>query len=204
MEATGNIGLFKIVSEAGIASGIRRIEALTGTGAFNHMRSQEHELRDLGSLLKVAQKDISLRVTRILDENREMERNISELHRELNRLSSDDLMSKVETVNDIALLMATVEVIEKNDLREMVDDLRNRLKRGVVLLVSQNEEGVNLALGVTAELTEHLSAGVLIREVAQVLGGKGGGRADFAQAGAPNGSKLPDAFSKLRNLISNS
>ena len=204
VEATGNIGLFKIISEAGIASGIRRIEALTGVGAFNYMRSQEHQLRELESLLKVGQKDISRRVTRILDEHREMERNISELHRELNKLSSDDLMSKVETVNAIALLMATVEVSGKNDLREMVDNFRNRLKRGVVLLVSQNEEGVNLALGVTAELTEHLSAGVLIREVAQVLGGKGGGRADFAQAGAPNVLKLPDAFSKLRKLISNS
>ena len=204
MEATGNIGLFKIISEAGMASGILRIEALTGAGAFNYMRSQEHQLRELESLLKVGQKDISRRVTRILDEHREMERNISELHRELNKLSRDDLMSKVETVNAIALLMATVEVSGKNDLREMVDNFRNRLKRGVVLLVSQNEEGVNLALGVTAELTEHLSAGVLIREVAEGLGGKGGGRADFAQAGAPNALKLPDAFSKLRKLISNS
>jgi alanyl-tRNA synthetase len=203
VRATGNIGLFKIISEASVASGVRRLEALTGSGAFSHLRLQERELRDVGSLLKVAPGGISRRVTKLVAERRELERSISELHREISQASSQDLMSKVETVNGISLLMSTVDIVESRALREMVDDFRNRLQSGVVLLVVQQEEGISLALGVTADLTERLSAGQMMREVAQVLGGKGGGRPDFAQAGAPATSNLLEAFSRLRTLLVN-
>lgn len=201
VRATGNIGLLKIISEASVASGVRRLEALTGSRAFSHLRLQERELRDVGSLLKVAPGGISRRVSKLIEERRELERNISELHREMSQASSEDLMSKVETVNGIQLLMSTVDIVESRALREMVDEFRNRLQSGVVLLVVQQEEGISLALGVTTDLTERLSAGELIREVAQVLGGKGGGRRDFAQAGAPDASRLPDAFDRLRALL---
>jgi alanyl-tRNA synthetase len=189
--ATGEIGLFKLLSESGIAAGVRRVEALTGLGAFEYMREQETSLRRLAGLLKTSAADVPERVEKLLAERRELEREIEKLRAEQRGAASSDLTEKVKE-------LAGTKVVA---LRTMVDELRDKLRSGVVLLASEKKGRVTLALGVTPDLTGRFRAGDLVREVARVVGGKGGGRADFARAGGKDASKLDEAFERLEALI---
>ncbi len=202
--ATGDIGILKIVSEGGIAAGIRRVEALTGMGALHYLRDQESELHEIGSLLKVAPGEVRDRVAKLVEERKELERELAEMRKELRGGASQDLVSGAEDVNGVSLLMAKVEGISGKELRGMVDELRDGLGSGVVLLAVESGGKASLALGVTDDLVKRLRAGDLIREVAGVLGGKGGGRPDFAQAGGPDASKLEAGFEKLREIVAGS
>ena len=200
-KATGEIGLFKLLSESGIAAGVRRIEALTGLGAFEHMREQEASLRRVAGLLKTSAADVPERVEKLLAERRELEREIEKLRAEQRGAASSDLTEKVKELAGTKVVAARVDGVEGDDLRTMVDELRDKLRSGVVLLASEKKGRVTLALGVTPDLTERFRAGDLVREVARVVGGKGGGRADFAQAGGKDASKLDEAFERLEALI---
>ncbi len=199
--ATGDIGLLKILSESGIASGVRRIEALTGLGALAHIREEERRLEQAALLLKAPVSELGARIERLLEERRQLERELAQLRSASRGAASADLSSQVETLAGIKLLAARVDGTGAADLRGMIDDLRGKLGSGVVLLAAVEGGKVALALGVTKDLTDRLKAGELIREVAAVVGGKGGGRPDFAQAGGPDAGRVDAALARFRELV---
>jgi alanyl-tRNA synthetase len=199
--ATGDIGLLKIVSESGVAAGVRRIEALTGLGAIEHMRDQERTLRRLAELLKSPLAELPARVEKLIEERRAAEQEIARLRAAQRGAASADLSESVREVAGVRVLSAKVDGVEGAELRAMVDDLRTKLGSGIVLLASAQGGRVTLALGVTRDLVGRFRAGDLVREVAAVVGGKGGGRPDFAQAGGSDPSKLDQAFARLDALV---
>jgi alanyl-tRNA synthetase len=199
--ATGEIGLLKILSESGIAAGVRRIEALTGLGALAHLRSQERALERVAELLRSSVPELPGRVEKLLEERRAAEREIETLRAAKRGSASRDLTSLAVEIGGVRVLTSRVEGVGGKELRAMVDDLRAKLGSGVVLLAAEKDGRVSLALGVTADLTDRYRAGDLIREVASVVGGKGGGRPDFAQAGGNDSSRLDAAFERLGALI---
>jgi alanyl-tRNA synthetase len=202
--ASGNIGLLKVLSETGISSGVRRIEALTGLGALEHVRSQERILKRVSDILKAPIADVSIRLEKFVEERRATDREIEQLRASQHGATSKDLARDAKEIAGIKVLAARVPGVGAKDLRGMVDDLRVKLKSGIVLLASEEGGRVALALGVTKDLTGTHKAGNLIREVAAVVGGKGGGRPDFAQAGGNDPGKIDAAFEKLDALISES
>jgi len=199
--ATGDIGVLKIVGETGIASGVRRIEALTGQGALRHMREQEHTLQHLAGLLKSPVGELPARVEKLLEEKRAADQEIERLRSAQRGAAAADLTSRAHEVGGVKVLATRVEGVSGKELRGMVDDLRGKLGTGVVLLAAVADGRVSLALGVTPDLVGRFKAGDLVREVAQVVGGKGGGRPDFAQAGGSDPEKLEDAFARLDQLV---
>ncbi len=199
--ATGDIGLLKILSETGIAAGVRRIEALTGIGALQHLREQERILRRIGEILKVPVEETVRRVERLLEERRTADRQLTALRKGQRGAAASDLVSQARDVNGTKVIATRAEGVKGKDLRAMVDDLRDKLRSGVVLLASESDGKVSLALGVTPDLKDKLRAGDLVREVAAVVGGKGGGRPDFAQAGGNDPRRIDEAFDKLFSLV---
>jgi alanyl-tRNA synthetase len=202
--ATGDIGLLKIVSESGIAAGIRRIEALTGLGALQHIRAQEKLAREAAEQLKVPLVELPGRVGRLLDERREAQKQIDDLRARKQGSGAGDLFETARELVGIAgakAIAGRVEDVDAKAMRTMVDDLRNRLGSGVVFLAAASGEKALLAIGVTKDLTDQLKAGDLIRDVAAVVGGGGGGRPDFAQAGGKDPSKIDDALAKFDELV---
>ncbi len=202
--ATGEIGLLKILSESGIASGVRRIEALTGLGALSHLRSQEKILRSTSELLRVSVAEVPARIGRLLEDRRSAEREIERLRSAQRGEASKDLTRDAKVISGVRVVAARVAGAGAKELRGMVDDLRSQLVSGIVLLASETNGQLSLALGVTKDLTKRYRAGDMIREIATVIGGKGGGRPDFAQAGGSDPSKINDAFERLDALIAGS
>jgi alanyl-tRNA synthetase len=200
-KATGEIGLLKIVGESGIASGIRRIEALTGQAALAHMRAQEKLLGQIGDQLKAPIGELPARVEKLLEEKRAAEQEVEKLRAAQRGAASADLSSEAQEIGGIPVIRARVEGVSGKELRGMVDDLRGKLGSGLVLLAAIEGGRVSLALGVTKDLTPRFRAGDLVREIAGVVGGKGGGRPDFAQAGGNQPEHLDEAFALLESLI---
>jgi alanyl-tRNA synthetase len=202
--ATGEIGLLKILSESGIASGVRRIEALTGLGALNHLRKQENALKTASELLRVPIVDVPGRIEKLLEDRRAAEREIERLQSAQRGETSKDLTRDAKQISGVRVVTARVAGAGAKELRAMVDDLRSQLTSGIVLLAAETDGQVSLALGVTKDLTDRYRAGDLIREIAMVVGGKGGGRPDFAQAGGSDPSKIDEALKRLEELIAGS
>jgi alanyl-tRNA synthetase len=199
-KATGDIGLLKILSESGIASGVRRIEALTGLGALAHLREQEKRLRRVSELLRVAPDHAGERVEKLLEERKAAEKQIAELKRK-SALSGAAEGPQTKQVGGVTVLVRKADGLGAGDLRGLVDDLRGQVKSGVVLVASADEGKVALALGVTPDLKDRLKAGELVREISAVVGGKGGGRPDFAQGGGNDTAKLDAAIERLYALV---
>jgi alanyl-tRNA synthetase len=202
--ATGDIGLLKIVSESGIAAGIRRIEALTGLGALRHIRLQERFARDAADRLKVPIAELPGRVSRLLEERREAQKQIDDLRARKPAAGAVDLFDSARALAKhpgARAIAARVEDVDAKAMRTMVDDLRNRLGSGVVCIAAANAGKALLAIGVTKDLTDQFKAGELIRVVAGVVGGGGGGRPDFAQAGGKDPSKIDAALAKFNELV---
>ena len=203
--ATGDIGLLKIVSESGIAAGVRRIEALTGIGALRHIREQERLAIDAADRLKVPLAELPGRVGRLVEERKEAQKQIDELRsKRSSGGGGDDLFASaraIEAHEGAKAISGIVEDADAKAMRAMVDDYKNRLGTGVVCLAAADGKKALLAIGVTKDLTGSLKAGDLIREVAGVVGGGGGGRPDFAQAGGKDPSKLADAIAKFDELV---
>jgi alanyl-tRNA synthetase len=202
--ATGDIGLLKIVSESGIAAGIRRIEALTGLGALRHIRLQERFARDAADRLKVPIAELPGRVSRLLEERREAQKQIDDLRARKPAAGAGDLFDSARALAKhpgARAIAARVEDVDAKAMRTMVDDLRNRLGSGVVCIAAANAGKALLAIGVTKDLTDQFKAGELIRVVAGVVGGGGGGRPDFAQAGGKDPSKIDAALAKFNELV---
>jgi alanyl-tRNA synthetase len=199
--ATGDIGLLKILSESGIASGVRRIEALTGLGALAWLREQERMLQDAAQLLRVPPAELPARVEKLVEERKQAERELERLRSGQRGAASRDLGSEAREVAGVRLVAARVEGADGKALRAMVDEVKAKLGSGIVLLAAEEDGRVSLALGVTPDLVARHRAGDLIREVALVVGGKGGGRPDFAQAGGSDPTKLDAAFARLEELV---
>jgi alanyl-tRNA synthetase len=201
VRATGDIGVLKVIGEGGVASGVRRIEALTGPEALRRWREQERALERTADLLKAPVGELEARVEKLLEERRALERDLESARAAQRNAASGDLAAQAETIGDVALLLAKVDGAAGDDLRAMVDELRTRMKSGIVLLAASAEGRVTLALGVTSDLTSRFKAGDLIREAAAAVGGKGGGRPDFAQAGGRDAAKIDEAFALVRERV---
>ncbi len=200
-QASGEIGVLKIVSEGGVASGVRRIEALTGAEALRRWREQEHTLERTADLLHTPVGGLEARVGKLLEERRALERELVSLRADRRRAASGDLASQAQEIGGVRVLAAKVEGVAGDGLRALVDELRDKLKSAVVLLATPADGRVTLALGVTPDLKDRLPAGDLIREVAAIVGGKGGGRPDFAQAGGRDPGKIDEAFERLYTSV---
>jgi alanyl-tRNA synthetase len=198
----GDIGLFKLVSEAGVAQGVRRIEAVTGAGALDYLRRLEDELVRTGDRLKAAPFEVAQRVDKLLAEHKALDREIDKLKQ---RLASGggarDLLSDVVTIKGIKVLAASVEVDDAKVLRDTGDQLRDKLGSGVVVLAGTGGAEVKLVAMVTKDLVGKVSAGKLLGEIAPVLGGRAGGRPDMAQGGGKDASQVPAALSAARKWV---
>ncbi|MEZ4352063.1 MAG: alanine--tRNA ligase [Myxococcota bacterium] len=202
--ATGDLGLLKIVSESGIAAGVRRIEALTGLGALRHIRAQERLAGEAAERLKVPLAELPGRVGRLLDERKEAQKQIDELRARKPGAGGADLFSTARplaAIDGARLIAGRTEDVDAKAMRAMVDDFKNRLGSGVVCLAAAEGDKALLAIGVTKDLTGRLKAGDLIREVAAIVGGGGGGRPDFAQAGGKDPARIDDALAKFVELV---
>jgi alanyl-tRNA synthetase len=202
----GDIGLFKIVSEAGIAQGIRRIEAVTGKGALQYVQQLEDELGRAAEKTRAPLFKVAEQIEKLQKDLRDRERKIEELQRKMAMGPGRDILSQVKEVNGIKVLSARSEVADPKALREVADQLRNKLGSGVVVLggVATAEEGGKVAIvaAVTADLTDKYNAGKIVGAVSSAVGGKGGGRADMAQGGGPQAEKLDEALESVFKLLS--
>jgi alanyl-tRNA synthetase len=198
---TGDIGLVKIVTEAGIAAGIRRIEAVCGLAALRLVREEEAELTQAASLLKAGRDEVVERLTRVLKRTRDLEKEIAALQGRLTAAQAGDLLDQVRQVDGVAVLALEVEAGDPKGLREFAAKLLNRLKSGIVVLGSRGEDKALLITLVSKDLTARFNAGEIIRELAPVVGGSGGGRGDMAQAGGPDQEKLGAAIKQAYELV---
>ncbi len=200
--ATGDIGLLKVVSESGIAAGVRRIEALTGLGALHHLREQGRTLRQLGELLKVPAEQAPDRIRKLLDERKAAEKEIADLKRAQLSGGGGADGGGWEQAGELWRYGRKLSGASGKELRGMVDDLRNQKSPAVVCLISDAGEGkVAVAIGVTPDLRERLPAGALMKDVAPIVGGKGGGRPDFAQGGGSDASRIDDALAAFEAAV---
>lgn len=196
------IGLFKIVSEGAVAAGVRRIEAVTGMGAYQYALQKEQLVAELSRTLKSAEKDIVTRVEQLGAQNKELEKEIAQLHAAASKNQVDGLLNQVKEVSGIKVLACEVEAADMNSLRDMTDMFRDKLGSGVVVLGAKSDNGVNLVVAATKDLTKRgIHAGNMIKEIAKVTGGGGGGRPDMAQAGGKDYSKLADALALTEGLV---
>ncbi|WLR49955.1 alanine--tRNA ligase [Bacillus tianshenii] len=199
---TANIGLFKIVSESGIGAGTRRIEAVTGEAAYRLLNDQVSVLKQAASKLKTNLKDVPSRIDALNDELKGLQRENESLSAKLSNIEAGSLIDEVEEMDGVKLLAKKVNAADMNNLRSMVDELKNKLGSGIVILGTVNGEKVNLSAGVTKDLIEKgFHAGKLIKEVATRCGGGGGGRPDMAQAGGKNPEQLQDALAYSKEWV---
>ena len=196
------IGLFKIVSEGAVAAGVRRVEAVTGMAAYQYALQKEQLVAELGKALKTPEKDLVSRVEQLGAQNKELEKEIAQLHAASSKNQVDGLLNQVKEVNGVKLLACEVEAADMNSLRDMSDMFRDKLGSGVVVLGAKSEGGVNLIVAATKDLTKQgIHAGNIIKEIAKVTGGGGGGRPDMAQAGGKDYSKLAEALALAEGLV---
>ncbi|TVR81018.1 MAG: alanine--tRNA ligase [Rhodospirillales bacterium] len=199
---TGDIGLFKILSESALAAGIRRIEATTGAAAERHVAEEEAALREAASVLRVAPADLPARVAALMEERRRLERELTETRRALATGGGGGQAPVVRTVGNVAYVARAVEDVPAKDLKSLADDLKKQVGSGVVAVVSAVDGKASLVVGVTPDLTDRISAVDLVRVGAGALGGKGGGgRADMAQAGGPDADKADAALTAIADAI---
>jgi alanyl-tRNA synthetase len=193
----GDIGLFKIVSESGIAAGVRRIEAVTGADAIAYVSSQEQHLNDVAALVKGDSASVLEKVTALLEKSKGLEKQIAQLNDKLASAAGATLLDSVVEINGVKLLVANVEGTESKALRGMVDDLKNKIGSGVIALGVADGAKVSLIAGVTKDLTGKVKAGELVNHMASQVGGKGGGRPDMAQAGGSQPENLSTALDSV-------
>tara|TARA_R110002049_G_scaffold46403_2_gene134823 strand:- start:946 stop:3555 length:2610 start_codon:yes stop_codon:yes gene_type:complete len=202
---SGDIGCCHVVSEVGIASGVRRIEAITGENALAYFREQEASLERLGERLKTKPEQVEARVESLVERNRSLEKELEQLKAKLASATGSDMLSQVQEIDGVKLLATQLEGVSGKDLRGILDQLKNKLSSGVIILgVADQAAGkVSLIAGVTQDLTGRVKAGELVNHVASQVGGKGGGRADMAQAGGSQPDALPDALKSVPAWLEN-
>ncbi|MBE9516888.1 MAG: alanine--tRNA ligase [Proteobacteria bacterium] len=198
---TGDIGLFRIVSESGVASGVRRIEAVTGDVALNYVRNKDEQLKNVASLVKAKGDDVVARVTQLNDRVRQLEKELAKMKGQAAAGSGDALLDQAVEIKGVKVLAAKLDDADSKALRDTMDRLKDKLKEAIIVLASVDGDKVALVAGVTKDLSKKVKAGDLIKEVAAQVGGKGGGRPDMAQAGGTEPDKLPAALQSVAGWV---
>jgi alanyl-tRNA synthetase len=198
---TGDIGLFKILAESGVAAGVRRIEAVTGDNALRYVQEQERRVQGVSALLKAQPDEVAERVVGLLDNLRSLEKELARLKSKLASGQGDDLAAQAVDVKGVCVLAAVMEGADAKGLRETLDKLKDKLKSATIVLAAVSDGKVSLIAGVTADLTAKVKAGELVNMVARQLGGKGGGRPDMAQAGGTDPGNLPEAMASVKAWV---
>ncbi|WP_338771439.1 alanine--tRNA ligase [Massilia sp. METH4] len=201
VQRTGDIGLFKIVSEGGVAAGIRRVEAVTGEGALALVQAMNRRLNEAAAALKATPEELTSRIGQVQDQVKALEKELNALKSKLASGQGDELATKAIDIKGIKVLAATLEGADVTALRETMDKLKDKLKTAAIVLASVNGDKVSLIAGVTADSIGKVKAGELVNFVAQQVGGKGGGRPDMAQAGGTNPAALPDALAGVQGWV---
>ena len=198
---TGDIGFFKIVSESGVAAGIRRVEAVTAEGALAWVQEQEARLAEAAAVLKAQPQELTQKISQIIDGARALEKEFARLKSKMASAQGDDLAAQAVEIKGVNVLAVALEGADAKALRETLDKLKDKLKSAAVVLASAEGGKVSLIAGVTADLTAKVKAGELVNFVAQQVGGKGGGRADMAQAGGTDAASLPAALASVQAWV---
>ncbi len=201
VNSTGEIGPFRITSESGIASGVRRIEAVTGEAAWQTIYDTEQVLLNIAGHLKTDKTQVDAKVTQLVNDQKELEKQLKQLQSKMASSQGDDLASAVEKVGEVNVLAAQLEGADVNTLRETLDKLKDKLEPAAIVLAAVDGEKVSLVAGVSKALTSQWKAGELVNHVAQQVGGKGGGRPDMAQAGGKDPSKLKEALASVKEWV---
>ena len=202
VDNTASIGIFKIVAESGIGAGTRRIEAVTGKSAYELMNDQVGLLKEAAGKMKTNPKDILTRVDGLFAEVKQLQKENESLAAKLSNIEAGNLTDSVMTVDGVNVLAAKVNVADMNNLRTMMDDLKNKLESAVVVLASVNDDKVNILAGVTKDLiSQGYHDGKLVKEVASRCGGGGGGRPDMAQAGGKNPAQVEEALAFVQEYV---
>jgi len=197
----GDVGQFKIVSESAIGAGVRRIMAVVGAAAVEHIQNMERQLQTVAHTLKVSPEASPSRLKQILERNQQLEKELASMKSSLASSGSDSLLDNVEEINGIKVLCARMDDVDASDLRDSIDHLKDRLGSAVVVLSSVAGDKVRIAVGVSKDLTARINAGNLVNFVAGQVGGKGGGRPDFAQAGGNRPDLVDEALSSVSTWV---
>jgi alanyl-tRNA synthetase len=201
VQRTGDIGLFKIVAEGGVAAGVRRVEAVTGENALHYLQSLESTVGGVAGALKVTPAEVPARVTSVLDQVRALEKEIAALKGKLASAQGDELLSQAVDIKGLKVLAAMLQGADAKTLRETMDKLKDKLKSAAIVLAAVDGDKVQLAAGVTADAIGRVKAGELVNFVAQQVGGKGGGKPDMAMAGGTNPAQLPAALASVQGWV---
>lgn len=203
VQYSGDIGLFRITAESGVAAGVRRIEAVTGEEALTKTLHESQQLQELAALLKANQKHLPDKVRQLVEQNRQLEKALEQFKAKVASQAGNDLVQHAITIQNVKVLACRLENADSKSLRETTDQLKNKLRSGIVVLGVADEGKVRLIAGVTEDLTQQIKAGELINHVARQVGGKGGGRADMAQAGGDDPEKLDEALASVTDWVNN-
>jgi alanyl-tRNA synthetase len=198
---TGDIGFFKLVAETGVAAGIRRVEAVTGEGALAWVQEREAKLAEAATALRTSPDEVTQKIAQMQDSVRALEKELARLKSKMASSQGDELADRAQDVKGVKVLAATLEGADTKTLRETLDRLKDRLRSAAIVLAAADGSKVSLVAGVTADLTAKVKAGELVNFVAQQVGGKGGGRADMAQAGGTDAAKLPGALEAVKAWV---
>ena len=198
---SGEIGIFKLPFEGGVAAGVRRVEAFTGEGALDLIRNYEQKLKEIGNLVRGSADDTVEKVKKLLERQKELEREIQKLRGQFEKDQIPELLAKKQSVDGTNFLVSQVDGVDAKQLRDIADQLKEKLGSGVVVLASAGESNVNLVASVSPDLTRRYHAGNIIKELARLVGGGGGGRPDFAQAGGKEPGKIAAALKRAEELI---
>ncbi len=201
VKATGDIGLFKIVAESGVAAGVRRIEAVTGEGALAYLQSLEATVNGVAGALKAAPSEVEARVGGLQEQLRALEKEIAALKGKLASSQGDALLAQAVDVGGLKVLAARLEGADAATLRTTMDQLKNKLKTAAIVLAAVDGAKVQIAAGVTADSIARVKAGELVNFVAGQVGGKGGGKPDMAMAGGTDPSKLTEALASVQGWV---
>ena len=201
VNSAGDIGIMKIVSESGVAAGVRRLEAVTGEGALEWINDSEQKLNDLTRLLKTDRTSVVSRMEQQLEKMRELERTLHKLKTKQASNAGSDMATEAEEIEGIKVSARLLEGADVNILRETVDQLKNKLGTAALVLASVEGDKITLIAGVTKDITDRMKAGELVNFVAQQVGGKGGGRAELAQAGGNDPAKLDSALASVTDWV---
>ena len=198
---SGEIGIFKLQTEGGVAAGVRRIEAVTGEGALDLIRKYEQKLRDIGELVRASGDETVEKVKKLLQQQKEFEREIERLRGQMGKNQIPDLLAKKQNIDGAYVLITQVDGVDAKQLREIADQLKEKMGSGFIFLAGPREDNVTLVSSVSADLTKRYHAGNIVKEVAPIVGGGGGGRPDFAQAGGKNPSKTDEVLKRVWDII---
>jgi alanyl-tRNA synthetase len=199
---TGDIGLFKIQSETGIASGIRRIEATSGLNVLNMLDGQNNLIGNLSKELNTHPDELTSKVNQLINQLKNNEKELATLRSKIASNQSDELTSNAIEIKNFSYLGTRVDNKNANELREMIDKIKTKLKSAVIILASEESDKVSFAIGVTDNLTQTIKAGEIAKFIGEIVGGKGGGRDNMAMAGGPNTQEIDQALKAAQNLLS--